>query len=111
MNDFEHYVTYSDIADKMFRTSSEEQLASLAQVLAVHVGHFRSKFGERLVDELLPLLESGTLTASTAKVLADGFKILVGSLGILLQEADDPSPLISHYPRSARCHRGATRRP
>lgn len=95
-NDFERYATYSDVADKMFRAASDEQLASLAQVLAVHVGHYRSKFGDLPVGDSLRLLESGTITESTAKVLADGFEILVRSLGPLMQEADESLPPISH---------------
>ena len=58
-------------------------MAEVARVLALHVAHYRRRFGDIPVDESLTLLKIEKLDDDTARNLADGFEVLTEVLKAL----------------------------
>ena len=46
-------------------------------MLALHVAHYRQRFGDVSIDESLEMLRTEKISDEQAKVLADGFGVIV----------------------------------
>ena len=69
--------------------ATKEEVAEVARVLALHVAHYRPRFGDVPIEESLQMLGTETVSDEMAKVLTDGFGVLIEvlkALGVLAGE-------------------------
>ena len=76
-NEFERFVAYLTISDKMIDQASKENVADTARVLALHLAHYRAKHGAIPLKNSFELLLSESLTDKQTVELADGFEVLI----------------------------------
>ena len=55
-------------------------VADVARVLALHVAHYRARYGDVSVKESLEMLHTEKISDEQAKTLADGFGVLIDVL-------------------------------
>ena len=90
--DLSRFASYSRIADALIAQAGKEELAECARILALAVAQYELRFGELPRAEYIAMLErNDPIDADTAKALAAGMEQLVGVLGTLLRERDEPS--------------------
>ena len=82
-NDFQNFVAYLGVSDKLIEQATKEEVAEVARVLALHVAHYRQRYGDVSIEESLELLRTEKVTDEMAKTLADGFGVLVEVLKAL----------------------------
>ena len=82
-NDFQNFVTYLGVSDTLIEQASKEELAEVARVLALHVAHYRQRYGDVSIEESLEMLRTEKVSNEMAKTLADGFGVLVEVLKAL----------------------------
>ena len=75
--DLQKFVTYLGVSDTLIEQASKEEIAEVARVLALHVAHYRQRFGDVPIEESLEMLRTERVSDEQAKVLADGFGVLV----------------------------------
>ena len=61
----------------MIEQATKEEIAEVARVLALHVAHYRARYGDVSIEESLEMLRTEKVSDEQAKVLADGFGVLV----------------------------------
>ena len=81
--DFQNFVTYLGVSDTLIEQASKEEIAEVARVLALHVAHYRQRYGDVSIEESLELLRTEKVTDEMAKTLSDGFGVLVEVLKAL----------------------------
>ena len=91
-NDFQNFVTYLGVSDTLIEQATKEEVAEVARVLALHVAHYRQRYGDVSIEESLELLRTEKVSDEMAKVLADGFGVLVEVLKALGTPAADRQP-------------------
>ena len=69
--------------DKLIEQATKEEIAEVARVLALHVAHYRQRYGDVSIEESLELLRTEKVSDEMAKVLADGFGVLIEVLKAL----------------------------
>ena len=70
-------------SDMLIEQATEEEVAEVARVLALHVAHYRQQYGDVSIEESLETLRSEKISDDQAKTLADGFGVLVEVLKAL----------------------------
>ena len=75
--DFQNFVAYLGVSDTLIEQATKEEIAEVARILALRVAHYRQRYGDVSVEELLEMLRTDTLSDEQAKVLAHGFRVLV----------------------------------
>ena len=75
--DFQNFVAYLGVSDTLIEQATKVEIAEVARILALHVAHYRQRYGDVSVEELLEMLCTDTLSDEQAKVLAHGFRVLV----------------------------------
>ena len=92
MADMETFKQYLELADLLIAQSSKADIAETARLLALNLGHYKSKYGELPLDESLAMLHTHTPNPDQLALLISGMENLVGVLGIVRGgglEADD----------------------
>ena len=69
--------------DKLIEQATKEEITEVARVLALHVAHYRQRYGDVSIEESLELLRTEKVSDEMAKVLADGFGVLIEVLKAL----------------------------
>jgi len=82
----ERFAHFLQLSDDMLARAEREDLEECVRILAVQCAHYRSKFGELPIDDVLEVLNSETMNDAQAKWIGDGLEIAVGVLGMLEQE-------------------------
>ncbi len=75
--DFTKFVAYLGVSDTLIEQATKEEVAEVARVLALHVAHYRARYGDVSIEESLEMLRTETVSDEQAKTLADGFGVLV----------------------------------
>jgi hypothetical protein len=81
--DFQNFVTYLGVSDTLIEQATKDEVAEVARVLALHVAHYRQRFGDVSIEESLKMLRTETVSDEMAKTLADGFGVLLEVLKAL----------------------------
>ena len=81
--DFQRFGAYLKTSDLLLELASKEEIAEVARVLALHVGHYRTRYGDVPITESLQLLATEKVTDEMAVTLASGFEALVEVLKAL----------------------------
>jgi hypothetical protein len=81
MTDLSMFKQYYQLADRLIKQATKEQLAECARLLALNLAHHQSLHGEIPLDETLALLEVTEPNEAQAQLLTDGMENFVGVLG------------------------------
>ncbi len=81
--DFSKSATYLGVSDTLIEQATKEEVAEVARVLALHVAHYRQRYGDVSIEESLEMLRTEKISDEMAKKLADGFRVLVEVLKAL----------------------------
>ncbi len=82
-DDFQKFVAYVGVSDTLIEQATKEEIAEVARVLALHVAHYRARYGDVSIEESLEMLRAEKISDEQAKVLANGFGVLVEVLKAL----------------------------
>ena len=82
----ERFAAFLQLSDKFLARAEREDLEGCARILAVQCAHYQAKFGKLPMSDTLDVLNSETMNDEQAKLIADGFEMIVGVLGVLEQE-------------------------
>jgi hypothetical protein len=74
------------LSDKYLARAERNDLEECARIRAVQCAHYRAKFGELPMSDTMDVLASETMNDEQAKLIADGYEMVVGVLGVLEQE-------------------------
>ena len=78
MNDnVERFAEYLKTSDALLEQASKEEIADTARVLAFHLGHYRTRYGDIPTTESLHLLSIDTITDEVAVPLVSGLEALI----------------------------------
>jgi hypothetical protein len=81
--DFQKFVAYLGVSDTLIEQASKEEVAEVARVLALHIAHYRQRYGDVSIEESLEILRTEKVSDEMAKTLADGFGVLIEVLKAL----------------------------
>ena len=81
--DIERFAAYLKTADSLPEQATKEDIANVARVLAFHLGHYRTRFGDLPTTASLDQLTADKITDEMAVPLASGFEALIGVLKAL----------------------------
>lgn len=84
MADLSEFQQYNKLADMLIESSTKEQLAECARLLALNLAHYQGKYGEIPLDDTLAVLDATEPNEEQALMLRNGMEILVGLLGGVL---------------------------
>ena len=76
-------MVYLAALDALIEQASKEEVAEVGRVLALHVAHYRQRYGDVSIEESLEMLRTEKVSDEMAKTLADGFGVLVEVLKAL----------------------------
>ena len=76
-------MVYLAALDALIEQATKEEVAEVARVLALHVVHYRQRCGDVSIEQSLEMLRTEKVSDEMAKVLADGFGVLVEVLKAL----------------------------
>ncbi len=78
MNNYvERFAAYLKTADILFERTTKEDIANVARVLAFHLGHYRTRFGDLPTTASLDQLTAEKITDEMAVPLVSGLEALV----------------------------------
>ena len=80
------FAAFLQLSDARLGRAEREDLEGCVRILAVQCAHYQSKFGKLPVADTLEALNSETMNDEQPKLIADGFEMIVGVLGVLEQE-------------------------
>ncbi len=101
--DFQKFVTYLGVSATLIEQATKEEIAEVARVLALHVAHYRQRYGDVSIEQSLEMLRTEKVSDEMAKTLADGFGVLVEVLKAQIRGD-------SVHPSALSVHADATRR-
>lgn len=81
----EHY----RLANQLMDVTEKDTLMEVARILAIHVGHYQSKYGKVSMEETLRLMHSVTLTDEEVGTAADAMEYLTVVIGAASGLVDD----------------------
>jgi hypothetical protein len=82
-----------ELSDRLVDEASKREIIAVARVLALHVAHYRSRYGNiPLQDSMLIML-----TASAHETLADGVQVLIDALRAVAMPAGPTSTAPATY--------------
>ena len=88
-DDITEVATYPAASDALLEHATKEEISEAARVLALHVAHYRARYGDVSIEESLEMLRTEEVSDEQAKVLADGFGVLVEVLKALATPAGE----------------------
>ena len=81
MPDLSTLKQYYKLADQLIENVSKEDLAECAQLLAMNIAHYKSKYGEFPLEEKFALIGMHKPNEEQIQLMTDGMDIFVGVLG------------------------------
>ena len=78
--DFQKFVAYLQASDALLEQATKKEIAEVTRVLALHVGHYRTRYGDVPIEESIELLAAEKVPDEMARVLASWFGALVEML-------------------------------
>ena len=92
----ERSAAFVELSDRLVDEASKREMIAVARVLALHVAHYRSRYGVIPLQESLLLM----LTATADETLADGVQVLIDAVRAVAMPAGPvntgPSPHLSN---------------
>ena len=92
----ERSAAFVELSDRLVDEASKREMIAVARVLALHVAHYRSRYGIIPLQESLLLM----LTATADETLADGVQVLIDAVRAVAMPAGPvntgPSPHLSN---------------
>ena len=88
-SEIQRFIALLQASDTLIEQATKEEIADVAQVLALHVTHYRQRFGDISIEESLEMLRTEKISDEMTKTLADGFGILVDVLKALATPAGE----------------------
>ncbi len=76
-DDIQRFAAYLKSSDALIEQASKEEIANTARVLAFHLGHYRTRYGDIPTTESLHLLTIDTITDEMAVTLVSGLEALI----------------------------------
>ncbi len=93
MSDFDEFKSYYALPDKLMAAMTPEQLADCLRVLALHLGDYRTRFGEIPGQDFLGLLGTTEISEDQARISREGMEVLVGYLASRNGWEDEDVPI------------------
>ncbi len=81
--DIERFAAYLKTADILLKQATKKEIANVARVLAFHLGHYRTRFGDLPTTASLDQISAEKITDEIAVPLASGFEALIEVLKAL----------------------------
>lgn len=81
MSDLATFGRYLTLADQLIDSSTKEEIAECARLLALNVAHYQSKYGDLPLDETLAMIGITKPNPVQLQLMTDGMEVLVGVLG------------------------------
>ena len=75
--DIERFADYLKTADFLLEQATKEDIANVARVLAFHLGHYRTRYGDLPTTASLHQITAENMTDEMAVPLASGLEALV----------------------------------
>lgn len=88
MSDFATFKQYYNLADHLFETSSKDDIAETARLLAMNIAHYQMKYGALPLEDTLAYIGSGKPNDEQIDLLTNSMEILVGVLGTVVSGID-----------------------
>ncbi len=82
-SEFQRFIALLQASDTLIEQATKEEIAEVARVLALHVAHYRQRYGDVSIEESLEMLRTERVSDDHAKVLACGFGVSVEVLTAL----------------------------
>ena len=76
-DEIQRFIALLQASDTLIEQATKDDVAEVARVLALHVAHYRRRYGDVSIEESLEMLRTEKISDEMAKVLADGFGVLV----------------------------------
>jgi hypothetical protein len=89
MDNLRHFKEHYQLANRLIGAADKDLMAEVARVLAVHVAHYKAKYGAIPMEETLAALHSDSITEEQAVQLGDAMEYLVAVIGVVGGAADD----------------------
>jgi hypothetical protein len=70
-------LVYLAALDELIKQAAKEEVAEVARVLALHIAHYRQRYGDVSIEQSLEMLRAETVSDEMEKTPADGFGVLV----------------------------------
>jgi hypothetical protein len=70
MDDLEEFRAFYELADRLIRSASKEDVAEAARLLAPKVAHYQIKYGTLPLENFADLLRAESIDPQTAKLLS-----------------------------------------
>lgn len=83
LSDLDRFKQYYYLAAQLLDVSTKDELAELARLLALHIAHHRTRYGEIPVEALFSRMGERALSDEHCRLLAEAMETLVGYLGNL----------------------------
>ena len=80
------FASFLQLSDKFLARAERDDLEGCVRILAVQCAHYQSKFEKLPMSETMGVLNSETMNDEQPKLIADGFEMIIGVLGVLEQE-------------------------
>lgn len=89
MTDTEDFTAYARLAEALIGKATKDQLAEVAQILALNIGYYHEKYGDVPQETLLRMVRAEALDDETKRLLLHGMQNLVSALGEVMGLADN----------------------
>jgi len=89
----ERSAAFVELSDRLVDEASKREMIAVARVLALHVAHYRSRYGIIPLQESLLLM----LTATADETLADGVQVLIDAVRAVAMPAGPTNTAASPY--------------
>jgi hypothetical protein len=81
--EMERYQQYLRAADSLLEGVSKEELAECARLLAIHLAHYQTRYGEIPIEEFVGRWQAAEPNAKTNKLLAYGMQNFISILRLV----------------------------
>ena len=89
------FADWLKLADQLIESTTKDQLAGTARLLAMNLAHYQIRFGEIPLENFAQLMETQEIDSRTARLVATGMESLVGVLGLVTGQNDEsPGDLV-----------------
>jgi len=88
MSDFATFKQYYNLADHLFESSSKDDIAETARLLAMNIAHYQMKYGALPLEDTLTFIGTGKPNDEQINLLTNSMEILVGVLGTVVTGID-----------------------
>jgi len=88
MSDFATFKQYYNLADHLFESSSKDDIAETARLLAMNIAHYQMKYGALPLEDTLAFIGAGKPNDEQIDLLTNSMEILVGVLGTVVTGID-----------------------